>query len=364
MKVVVVGAGYAGMIAANRLARQVREVEITVINPRPDFVPRVRLHQHIAGTGDIAAPIASLLREGITARVGNVDKIADGAVVLHDGEQLTFDYAFLAVGSTVRPLPGTIPVGVWESAERARTACAALPAGALVTVVGGGPTGIETAAEIAAARTDLRVRIVGSSVAGSFSAGARGRIRAGLQRLRVDIVDDGVTKVVAGEGESGGIVHLRSGRSFASDLTLWAMVSGVPDLAARSGLAVNQEGRALVDEFLRSVTDERIFAVGDCAAVPGARFACQTAGPQGAHAADTLARIIKGRKPKPYSMGYVGVGVSLGRKDAVVQLTRRDDTPRRAYLAAGTAVLLKEAACRGAEYGARPRARGRVAGAQ
>ncbi|RDI47344.1 NAD(P)/FAD-dependent oxidoreductase [Nocardia mexicana] len=353
MKVVVVGAGYAGMIATNRLAKKVSEAEITVINPRPEFVPRVRLHQHIAGTGDIAAPITSLLREGITARVGNVDKIADGAVALDDGEQFAYDYAFLAVGSTVRPLSGTIPVGVWESAERARAACAALPAGSLVTVVGGGPTGIETAAEIAAARTDLRVRIVGSSVAGGFSPGARRRIRAGLERLRVDIVDDGVTKVVAGEGESDGLVHLRSGRAFTSDLSLWAMVSGVPDLAARSGLAVNQEGRALVDEFLRSVTDERIFAVGDCAAVPGSRFACQTAGPQGAHAADTLARIVRGLEPEPYSMGYVGVGVSLGRKDAVVQITRRDDTPRRAYLAAGPAVLLKEAACWGAEYGAR-----------
>src|SRR5437016_4506761 len=45
MKIVVVGAGYAGMLAPNRLVKKVKAAEITVINPRPGFVERVRLHQ-------------------------------------------------------------------------------------------------------------------------------------------------------------------------------------------------------------------------------------------------------------------------------------------------------------------------------
>ncbi|MGR4878103.1 FAD-dependent oxidoreductase [Streptomyces sp. LARHCF249] len=164
-------------------------------------------------------------------------------------------------------------MGTWEGAEQARVALAALPAGSTVTVIGGGATGIETAAEVAEARPDLRVRIVGSSVAGSFSHRAYQRVRSGLVRLKVDIVDDGAT------GVADGVVHLRSGAELASDLTLWAVVAGVPDLAARSGLQVDSQGRALVDEYLRSVDDERIFVVGDCAAVPGARFACALATP-------------------------------------------------------------------------------------
>lgn len=352
MKVVVVGAGYAGMMAANRLAKKVKTAEITVINPRPDFVERVRLHQQMAGTGAAATPLASMLRDGITSRVGTVDKIGDGTVALDDGERVDFDHAFIAVGSTVLPMRGTVPVGTWEGAEQARVELATLPAGSTVTVIGGGPTGIETAAEVASARPDVRVRQVGTSVAGTFSHGAQQRVRAGLERLKVDIVDDDVTKVAAGAGPCDGVVHLRSGTAFTSDLTLWAIVGGIPDLAARSGLEVNSEGRAIVDEFLRSVNDERIFVVGDCAAVPGARLACQTAMPQGAHAANTLARLVRGRKPRPYSMGYLGLGVSLGRKDAVAQFTRRDDTPRRAYIAGRTAAVLKEGASRGAKFGA------------
>lgn len=148
-------------------------------------------------------------------------------------------------------------------------------------------------------------------------------------------------------------MHLRSGAAFASDLTLWAIVSCVPDLAARSGLTVDTQGRARVDEYLRSVDDERIFVVGDCAAVPGARFACALAAPQAAHAADTLTRLSEGRRPEPYSLRYVARAVTLGRKDAVGQLTRRDDSLRRTCITGRTAAVVKEMASRGGKYGAR-----------
>ncbi|MFJ8162450.1 NAD(P)/FAD-dependent oxidoreductase [Streptomyces sp. NPDC096136] len=347
MKAVVVGAGYAGTFAANRLARKVRTAEITVVNPRPEFVERVRLHQRLAGTAAAAAPLTSMLRPGITSRIGTADRIGDGTLTLEDGTGIDFDYAFLAVGSTARPMPGSVPVGTWEGAEQARAGLAALPAGSTVTVIGGGATGIETAAEVAEARPDLRVRIVGSSVSGGFSGRAHERVRSGLAGLEVDIVDDRVTEV------TDGVVHLRSGAALASDLTLWAIVSGVPDLAARSGLRVDPEGRALVDRYLRSVDDERIFAVGDCAAVPGARFACALAAPQAAHAADALALLIEGRRPGPYAPRYVARAVTLGRKNAVGQFTRPDDSLRRAHFTGRSAAALKELASRAGKYAAR-----------
>jgi NADH dehydrogenase FAD-containing subunit len=354
MRSVVVGAGYAGTIAANRLAKKVTAAEITVINPRPDFVERVRLHEQIAGTGAAATPLTSMLSAGVATRVGTVDKIGDGQVTLGDGASLDFDHLFLAVGSTVAPLPGAVPVGTWEGAQEARAALAELPGGSTVTVIGGGLTGIETAAEIAFGRPDLLVRIVGQTIAASLSAGARKRVRHGLDRLNVEVVEDSVAQIDPGAGEGGGdMVRLRSRRQFTSDLTLWAIIGSVPDLAARSGLEVDADGRAVVDEYLRSVTDPRIFVVGDCAAVPGSRAACATAMPQGAHAADTLARMIQGRKPEPYSMGYAGQALSLGRRDGLLQASRRNDTVRRLYVAGRTAAVSKERICRYARFGAR-----------
>ncbi|MCQ0022795.1 FAD-dependent oxidoreductase [Streptomyces somaliensis DSM 40738] len=354
MRIVVVGAGYAGTIAANRLARKVRAAEITVVNPRPDFVERVRLHEWIAGTGAATAPLASMLSEGIATRVGTVDGIGDGRVALGDGTGLDFDHLFLAVGSTAAPLPGTVEVGTWEGAEEARAALAGLPAGRAVTVVGGGLTGIETASEIAFGRPDLRVRLVGRTIAAGLSEGARERVRTGLDRLGVEVVEDAVTRVDPGtRAGDGDAVRLRSRSPAASDLTLWAVVGGVPDLAARSGLEVDAEGRAVVDQYLRSVSDPRIFAVGDCAAVPGSRAACATAMPQGAHAADTLARMVRGREPAPYSMGYAGQALSLGRRDGLLQVDRRDGTAARLHVAGRTAAVVKERICRYARSSAR-----------
>ncbi len=347
MDIVVIGAGYAGTGAANRLAKKVPTARITVVNPRPDFVERVRLHEHLAGTGTAAIPLAEMLVPTIATRVAGADKIGDGTVTLDDGTKLDFEYLFVAVGSTAAPLPGAIPVGTWEGAEQARTALAALPADRTVTVVGGGLTGIETAAELGQARPDLRIRLVGAEIGASLSAGGQRRVRRGLARLGVEVVTGTVERV------GDGTVELGSGPALTSDLTLWAVVSAVPDLAARSGLAVNAGGRALVDPYLRSVTDPRVFVVGDCAAVPGARMACATAAPQGAHAVDTLARMIEEREPQPYSMGYGGQALSIGRRDAVVQASRRDDSPLPVSFDGRGAAFAKERIVRYAAWAAR-----------
>ena len=353
VKIVVVGAGYAGTIAANRLAKKLKDAQITVVNPRAEFVERVRLHQQIAGTGSATTPLTDMLREGVDVRLGSVDKIGDGTVGLDDGTSIGFDYLIVAVGSTVTPLPGTVAVGTFEGAQHARAALADLPADAAVTVVGGGPTGIETATEIAEARPDLRVQIVGETIGATLSAAAQQRVRTDLEQMNVQVTEDTVSRVRTTDTTSSGAVMLQSGREFRSDLTLWAIVAGVPDLVASSGLEINAEGRAVVDEHLRSVTDPRIFVVGDCAGVPGARFACATATPQGAHAARTLIRMTKGRKIKPFSMGYSGQALSLWRRKGLLQACRRDDTPRRIFIAGRMGAVSKEGINRYAKYGSR-----------
>jgi NADH dehydrogenase len=79
MKVVVVGAGYAGTIAANRLARKVKGAQITVVNPRPDFVERVRLHEQVAGIGRAATPLTGMLRDEVSVRAATVERLAMAA---------------------------------------------------------------------------------------------------------------------------------------------------------------------------------------------------------------------------------------------------------------------------------------------
>ena len=156
-KVVVIGGGYAGTLAANHL-RMRADVDITLVNPRPKFVERIRLHQLVAGTSEATVDYGTLLGEGIQLVVDSATRIDTAArtVRLASGRALDYDYVIYAVGST-GATPASVP-GAAEFAypDRRIRACAAaarqldeLPPDAPVTVVGGGLTGIETAAELA-----------------------------------------------------------------------------------------------------------------------------------------------------------------------------------------------------------------------
>ena len=100
-KVVVIGGGYAGTLAANHL-RLRADVDITLVNPRPKFVERIRLHQFVAGTGDATADYGTLLGEGVRLVVDTATSIDTAArtVRLASGAALDYDYVIYAVGST------------------------------------------------------------------------------------------------------------------------------------------------------------------------------------------------------------------------------------------------------------------------
>lgn len=108
-KVVVIGGGYAGTLAANHL-RMRADVDITLVNPRPEFVDRIRLHQFVAGTGEATVDYGTLLGEGIRLMVGSVARIDTAArtVRLASGRALDYDYVIYAVGSTAA-IPSSVP---------------------------------------------------------------------------------------------------------------------------------------------------------------------------------------------------------------------------------------------------------------
>ncbi|MYT31325.1 MULTISPECIES: FAD-dependent oxidoreductase [unclassified Streptomyces] len=349
-RVVVVGAGYAGVLAANRLAAVGRsQVRVTVVNPRPDFVERVRLHEHAAGVSSAVRPLSGLLHRDVGLRVATVDSIAERSVRLDDGAALEFDYLVYAVGSTAgRGLPGAEHawgVADLEGAEALRTRLRDLSAGARVVVIGGGLTGIETSAEIAHRYPALQVELIAPSVAAWLPASSRATVERKLVAAGV-VLRTGL-RAVAVRVDA---VETDAGR-LASDCTVWAGSFDVPDLARRSGLPVAFDGRLCTDEALVCVRNRRIVGVGDAVAPPGEvgahlRMSCQAALPMGAHGADTVLALIRGERPSPLSVGMVGQGISLGRRDGFVQATDRDDTPRDFALSGRVAAVLKERVCR------------------
>lgn len=339
--VVIIGAGYAGMMAAMRLAGRTRRkpVRITLINPTDQFVERPKLHEVATGSQPLTLPLAHMLRgTRVDLRLGWVTAIEpdDNTVVVNGDrgpKRLRYDYTIYALGSrTDRSAVAGIdeyaytldpsgPRTTTELLERLQ----ALHAGHVV-VAGSGPTGVEVAAEIAELYPQLHVRIVtGGEFATFTDAGVRAHMRRAMDRLGVDVVDQAPIASV----ESDRVV-LQSGESVPADVTIWAGGFRALPLAQESGLRTNERGQVLVDPALRSFSHPNVFAVGD-AALPlhdtGAppRMSLFYALVTGAHAAESLNRILRGKEPKPLGFSTFGQGIALGRHDAVGFLTFPND---------------------------------------
>ncbi|WP_020661559.1 NAD(P)/FAD-dependent oxidoreductase [Amycolatopsis benzoatilytica] len=347
--ITVLGGGYAGTLAANRL-RKHPGAKITLVNPRPEFVERIRLHQLVAHTGDATIEYQTLLGDGIELVVDQAVRIDAAArtVQLASGRALEYDYLVYAVGSTgAKPaVPGgaefAFSIADLESAHRLRSTLDDLPRLAPVTVVGGGLTGIETAAELAEQGRAVTL-VCGGALAPTLSAPARRNIANWLEKHGVDVLATArVTEVRPDE------VALDDGTARPSAVTVWTAGFGVPGLAAASGLSTDDLGRLITDETLTSVDDDRIVAAGDACAVTGhpARMSTYAASPLGAHAADTVVHRLEGTAPEPFALAFSGSCVSLGRRAGVRQVARRDDTAVNVYVSGRLGAAIKELACR------------------
>ncbi|OLZ72326.1 hypothetical protein AVW11_04300 [Streptomyces amritsarensis] len=341
--VVVVGAGYAGVTAALRVSRRHR---VTLVDPKECFTERIRLHELAAGR--VGAPVA--LRDLVAGR--EIDTVKATAtsidpdartVLLDSGTTLTYDRLVYALGSSTDT---TGVPGIGEHAytlEQARELSDRLSRGSgTVTVVGGGATGIELAAELAESAGPWQVRLVtGSEPGNGLSTAGRTHVRTALERLGVRLHSHTRVQAVHSSGLSTDRGEL------TGDVVVWAAAFAVPSLAAEAGLRVDERGRALVDTAMRSLSHPDVFVVGDAArvTVPGTgelRMACATAMPTGAHAAEAIDALAHGREPKPLRFRYLAQSLSLGRHDGVIQPVRTDDSAHRLVITGRPAARINE----------------------
>jgi NADH dehydrogenase len=348
---VVIGGGYAGVMAANRLTQRA-DVTVTLINPRPTFVDRIRLHQFVSGTHEAVGDYRKLLAEGVRLVVDTVTRIdvAGRTLALASGDTVGYDYLVYAVGSgSADPrVPGAAefghPIAGLEEARRLRTVLDAAPDPAPVTVVGAGPTGIETAAELAEQGRTVTL-VCGGPLGPSLHPRGRRSVAGRLAALGVSVLDGPDTKVTEVTRDA---VRLADGRELPSTVTIWTAGFGVPDLAVRSGLRTDALGRLLTDETLTSVDDEHIVAAGDSAAPSDLpfRMSCQAAVQLGPQAAETVLSRIAGERPASIDVGFVATCISLGRRAGVFQLMGKDDTAKSYYLGGRPGAKIKELICR------------------
>lgn len=348
VRVVVIGGGYAGVMAANRLAgnRTTPAVEVTLVDPGAQFTERIRLHQFAAGTlGAPGVEWTEVLHTQVwrlPTRVVSIDT-ESRAVVLADQEPLRFDWLVYAVGSGEQATP-LLSVTNPAAAEMTGKAIADLAPGAAVTVAGGGPTGVEVACAVAVSRPDVAITVVAPSGLAHPLTG-RPAVARRLQRLGIT-VEDGVVNPATG------VVTAADGSPRPeAEATIWTVGLAVPTLAADSGLPVDGDGRLMADATLTVPGHERILGAGDAVTVQGAAGAhlwasCASAIPLGAHAAETVLAHLAGTAPSVINIGYLVQCLDLGAGSGNVQSVRPDDTARRWALTGRVGGWAKEQVCR------------------
>ncbi|MFE1444280.1 NAD(P)/FAD-dependent oxidoreductase [Streptomyces sp. NPDC058739] len=354
--IVVLGAGYAGAYVAGNLVRRLssEDTEITVVNAEPDFVERLRLHQIAAGQEIEALKLADVFAgTGVRLRLARVTGVDPErqvvAVADADGDaELGYDTLVYALGSHVahHGVPGVaehaFDVTGRPAALRLRERLDSLGEGGNVLVVGDGLTGIETATEFAESRPSLSVTLVARGELGDrLSPGARGHLRQACERLGITVLEH--TSVAAVEATR---VRCADGTFVASDATVWTGGFTVNPIAAASGLEVTENGQIVVDRTMRSVSHPNVYAAGDSAHAIGDNgrplpMSCASAGYTGRQATDAIVARLTGRKVANIKLGYLGNHISLGRRDAILQMVDDEALAKPKYMGGRKAARIK-----------------------
>ncbi|WP_439358219.1 NAD(P)/FAD-dependent oxidoreductase [Bradyrhizobium sp. DASA03007] len=342
-RIVVLGAGFAGLWAAIGAARKRdeigasgRDIEIRLIDRNPYHNIRVRNYE--VDLGEVALPLPQLLDPiAVSHGLGEVEAIDPAhreiSLVTSGGEEtLHYDRLVLALGSEVmRPdIPGlaehAFDVDTYAAALRLEDHLVSLgrsapsPGRATVVVVGAGFTGIEVAAEMPARLT--RAGISGSrriilvdpnpAVGATIGAQARPVIETALASLDVEM-RLGVRVVSV---EAGGM-HLSSGEFIAAQTVIWCAGMRASPLTASLPDARDRLGRILVDPFMRVADVGGVFAAGDVASsvIDGLHptvMSCQFARPMGRFAGHNVVADLAGLPMLPLRIDWYVTVLDLG----------------------------------------------------
>jgi NADH dehydrogenase len=357
MRVVIVGAGFGGLAAAEHLAHL--PVAITLVDRHDYHTFQPLLYQvatSLLNAEDVGRPVRDMFhrQNNVTFRQATATGADWDARQLHlaEGGTLPFDYLVLAAGATVNYFgtPGAsayaLPLYTLPDAVRLRKQIldrfeatdrnpALVQDGALTfVVVGGGPTGVETAGALVdlfhhELRRDYpelavnRARVVlvqrANTLLPSYKEHLRTYTYKTLQDRGVEVrLGSAVTEASA----TG--VRLESGEALRAHTTIWAGGLHAGPLAGALGLPQGQRGRIVVGPDL-SVGGERpdVFVVGDLAQmVDGGHMLPQLAQPaiqSGAHAARQITRRLMGEPGQPFHYVDLGTMATIGRGTAVCE---------------------------------------------
>jgi NADH dehydrogenase FAD-containing subunit len=344
-KVVIIGGGFGGIAVAKKLSK-LRNIEVTLITKNPLFEYYPALYKLVTGALaiEVCVPYNKIFKasDNITVLEGFYESYDKNSkiVTLLDGRTFSYDYLVLAMGSQTNYFDIQ---GIEEFAFAFKSSFEALRLKQHfldllrasqdiskeelverfhVTVVGGGPSGVELAGDIT---TYLRKMTKRYHVSPSFvtidliESNARvlamlpesvsKKAEARLRKLKVNIYTNRTLQAQDFDSVTA------SGMTIKSGTVIWTAGTKIND--SFSPLSLDAKKRVSVKEDLSLPDDESVFVVGDGAGAPGSGLA-QGAMAHGEYVAKAIALRLKNKKPEPFKLKPTGYIVPIGHNWAVL----------------------------------------------
>jgi NADH dehydrogenase len=343
-RLIVLGGGFAGMWAALTAAREFvlagARARVTLISRDPFLTVRPRLYEEF--TDAIRAPLGPVLTPlGIELRIGEIAGIDVTAqrVRLAHGTELPYDKLVLALGSVQRPVPVpgaelAFDIDTFAGAARFDRHLRALarapdaPGHSTFVIVGAGFTGMELAMEM---RTRIRAHADAETAEGAsivlvdraatvgpeFGAMPRPHLETALRAARVETkLGTSITGI-----EPSAVVFEGGERRVAATTVITTGLQANP-LAAALEVPLDEIGRVAVDDALRVLGRDGVYAAGDIARAQTdpehfALMSCQHAVPMGKHAGYNAAHALLGSPVRRYSQPNYVTCLDLGEWGAL-----------------------------------------------
>ncbi len=285
-RLVLVGNGMAGVRTLEELlkiAPDLHDITVFGAESHPNY-NRILLSPVLAGEQTIEQivlnPLDWYARHGITLHLGRkIDRIdrVRRVVVADDGSEAPYDRLLIATGSTpfMPPIPGRELDGVraWRDIADTQAMIEAARTHRHAVVIGGGVLGLEAANGLSQRGMAVSVvHLAAWPMDRQLDAAAGALLQAELEGRGLRFEMGAQTEALLGD-EQGHVraVRLKDGREIAADLVV--MAAGIrPNTALAEAAGLRCERGIVVTDTLQSVTDPRIYAVGECAAHRGIAY--------------------------------------------------------------------------------------------
>jgi NADH:ubiquinone reductase (H+-translocating) len=318
-KVVILGGGYGGLMVVQELLEHLpKDIQLFLVDRMPYQGLKTEYYALAAGTvSDMDIRVHYPSHPQLKMVYGEVTDLDMELKVVHikNQEPLSYDSLVIALGCTdsyhdILGAPEySCSIQSLSATRRTYQQINDIRPYGHLTIVGGGLSGVELAAELRESRADINIRILdrSNSVLSAFPGKLQEYVASWFRDHDVEMRSH-----ICITSLEQGIIH-NGNEPIFTDVTVWTAGIQPVELVQRMKLPKDQQGRLIVNEWHELPDAPQVYVIGDCSSQPFSPSA-QLAGEQGKQVAEVIRARWEGKEPKLSRIKLKGVLGSLGKK--------------------------------------------------